>query len=338
MSRYLLFFVLVLTLVSCSPVQPSQVPTETAVVLTSTHEPTSTPVPPTPTLTPEELLKTHPEIVAVEQYGMPQKMAQQLEGLNISFEENLPNVVKSVLVQEAGIHLFFKDEHGTWIEVNQDEDFSEFRDTLTNFIPEDEVFNGALLAKINYLASQMVIDYKNIVLAPHHLSSLGKTQILYHSDEEIQDELSAGKKIGIEREVYFGYTMAACSADGAGECYQPGKEFVNKIRAVLYLDPNTEKASPAITGQVCYISKEECLSEKELELVEWEAYDFFTPLSLDVEDISGYSHPLIQKSIKEMGGDEKREAAIQEFLGGDYDAFNKQAMILGTNTMFSIKP
>ena len=61
-------------------------PTETAISARNTLEPTPILVPPTPTLTPEELLKAYPEIVAMSEYGMSQEQAQKLEGLNVNFE------------------------------------------------------------------------------------------------------------------------------------------------------------------------------------------------------------------------------------------------------------
>ena len=156
MRRCLLFFVLVLTLISCSPVQPSQVPTERAVAFTSTLEPTSTPAPSTPTLTPEELLKAHPEIVAVEQYGMPQEQAQKLEGLNISFER-ITEHVDGVLVidQETGAELFYFDYQteflvavDRWNQVTSAEQLSE------NPVTGEELLSNEWFAWTKYLLSK----------------------------------------------------------------------------------------------------------------------------------------------------------------------------------------
>ena len=166
MSRYLLFFVLVLTLVSCSPVQPSQVPTETAVVLTSTHEPTSTPVPPTPTLTPEELLKTHPEIVAVEQYGMPEDMADKLVGLSVSFEVITKNV-DGVLVndQETGTDLFYFDRQTEFlVAVDRWPIITSVDRIRENEMTEEELFSDEYFAWLKYVASKLEFDSKKLII------------------------------------------------------------------------------------------------------------------------------------------------------------------------------
>ena len=162
MRRCLPFFVLVLTLVSCSPVQSSQVPTGTAVVLTSTLEPTSTPVPQTPTLTPEELLKAHPEIVAVEQYGMPQEMADKLVGLSVSFEVITKNV-DGVLVNESGADVFYFDRQTEFlVAVDRWPRITEIERIWENEMTEEELFSDEYFAWLKYIASTLEFNIEKI--------------------------------------------------------------------------------------------------------------------------------------------------------------------------------
>ena len=164
MSRYSLFFVLVLTMLSCGPVQLTQEPTGTAVVLTSTLEPTSTSVPLTPTLTPEELLKTHPEIVAVEQYGMPEDMADKLVGLSVSFEVITKNV-DGVLVndQETGTDLFYFDNQTEFlVAVDRWPIITSVDRIRENEMTEEELFSDEYFAWLKYVASKLEFDSKKI--------------------------------------------------------------------------------------------------------------------------------------------------------------------------------
>ena len=103
MSRYLLVFVLVMILVSCSSVQSSQLPTATPV-------PTST-LTPIPTATQTATSTPEAWVAIAEEYGMPQEQAQKLEGLDVSFER-INKYVDGVLVtdKETGVDAFFYSE------------------------------------------------------------------------------------------------------------------------------------------------------------------------------------------------------------------------------------
>ena len=325
MKSHHLFLILVFFLASCTPSTP--VPTATPLpTVTSTLTPIPT-ITPTATSTPEAW------VAIAEKYYMPEEMARQLEGMDVSVEEDLPNVVNSVLVvnEETNEHMFFRDEHGNWVETDRYERSNGIEDTIKIAVPEEDLIDGTYLAWLNYLASQMDIDYKNIANVSPQISVSGHTQVASYP-ADAQEKLPDGKKIGIERELHFGHTIAACSADGVGECYSAGEDFVFHIKSLLNLDPDKKKASPVITADVCY-SLERCLDNEDPVIQEryhnWRARGFYTPLTFDVGDMSGYAHALIQRSIAEMS-EEVRDAAIQSFFNGNLDAFNVPGMVLGS--------
>jgi len=160
MNRCLLFFVLVLMLISCSPVQPS-VPNDAETPLPTF---TPSPVPPTPTFTAEELLKAHPEIVAADEFGMPEEQAKKLEGMDVSFARVTENV-DGVLVtsNKTGADAFYFDLQTEFlVAIDRWPVITEVSRIRENQMTKEELFSNEYFAWLKYLASKLEFDPEKI--------------------------------------------------------------------------------------------------------------------------------------------------------------------------------
>jgi len=109
-------------------------------------------------------LKAHPEIVAVDEYGIPEVQANKLVGMDVNFEKVTENV-DGVLVtsNETGADAFYFDlQTEIFVAVDRWPVVTEVERIRENQMTQEELFSDEYFAWLKYLASKLEFDPKKI--------------------------------------------------------------------------------------------------------------------------------------------------------------------------------
>ena len=310
MSRNILVFVIVITLISCSPAQSSQLPTVTPV-------PTST-LTPIPIVTQSASPTPEAWVAMTIEYGLPEKMARQLEGVDVSFEiitENVDGIL--ITNHETGEDLLYFDLNTeVWVDVDRFEGTSDI-ENISFTITEEELRSKEMTAWLYYKASKLEFDWEDVNPGKMKLNlSAGNIRLFFDNDTESPD-FESNNLPPFERNP--GSLMYIDTPD-----LGHATDFV--FTPIIYFDKNTKKLSVVkgfLRGN----------AEKPGVFLRWQNEMSTSLIVREIREDYPYPSPIVTETERLFKQDDMTLAErLTAFSGGDLSALSDSNIVVEMST------